>query len=77
MTYNGPRSGTLTCSGLIPQNAEFVFRDLPPIEMKFEYNSKIWSAQLQPGEGATQRLILRNISSGPQKKCIVHWSATR
>jgi hypothetical protein len=26
------------------------------------------------GEGQTQRLIVRNKSSGPQKRCVVHWS---
>jgi hypothetical protein len=77
ITYNGPRSGTLTCSGLVPQNAEFVFRNLPPVELKLEYDSKLWSARLLPGEGETQRLILRNISSGPQKKCAVHWSTVQ
>lgn len=74
LTYNGPRSGTLTCSGLVPQNAEFVFRNLPPVEIKLEYDARIWSARLQPGDGETQRLILKNISSGPQKKCAVHWN---
>jgi hypothetical protein len=74
--YNGVRSGTLTCTGgPVPQNAEFVFRNLPPMEMKLEYDSKIWNAHLVPGEGQTQRLILKNISSGPQKNCVVHWSA--
>jgi hypothetical protein len=75
--YNGARSGTLTCSGMIPQNAEFVFRNLPPVEMKLDYDTKIWNAHLVPGEGGTQRLILRNISTGPQKKCVVHWSASQ
>jgi hypothetical protein len=74
-TYNGARSGTLTCSGLIPQNAEFVFRNLPPMEMKLDYDTKMWNARLVRGEGETQRLILKNISSGPQKNCVVHWSA--
>lgn len=74
LTYNGPRSGTLTCSGLVPQNAEFVFRNLPPVEIKLEYDARIWSARLQPGDGETQRLILKNISSGPQKKRAVHWN---
>ncbi len=74
-TYNGARSGTLNCSGTIPQNAEFVFPGLPPFEIKLDYDTKTWHARLAPAEGGTQRLILRNISSGPQKKCIVHWSA--
>jgi hypothetical protein len=77
MTYSGAQSGTLTCGGLIPQNAEFVFRNLPRGELKLEYDTKNWNARLVPGNGATQRLILTNVSSGPQKKCVVHWSAIR
>jgi hypothetical protein len=73
--YSGPRSGTLESTApLIPQNAEYVFRDLPLVKMQLDYNSKIWDARLVPGEGQTQRLIVRNKSSGPQKRCVVHWS---
>jgi hypothetical protein len=76
-TDNGARSGTLTCGGVIPQNAEFVFRGLPPMQLKLDYDTRLWDARLVPGEGGTQRLILRNISSGPQKKCVVRWSAAQ
>jgi hypothetical protein len=73
--YNGPRSGTLESTGSpVPQNAEYVFRNLPPVKMQLDYDTKIWDARLAPGEGQTQRLILKNKSSGPQKHCVVHWS---
>jgi hypothetical protein len=51
-----------------------VFRDVPLVKMHLEYDMKIWDARLVPGEGQTQRLIVRNKSSGPQKRCVVHWS---
>jgi hypothetical protein len=75
LAYNGAKSGTLECTGNpIPQNAEYVFRNLPPVKMQLDYDTKIWDARLAPGENATQRVILRNKSSGPQKRCVVHWS---
>ena len=73
--YDGARSGTLECNGgPIPQNAEYVFRNLPPLRLQFDYDKKIWDARLAPGENQSQRLILKNKSSGPQKRCVVHWS---
>jgi hypothetical protein len=73
--YNGAMSGTLECSGSpVPQNAEYVFRNLPPLKMQLDYDQKLWEARLVPGENQTQRLILRNKSPGPQKRCVVHWS---
>ncbi|MGO9263154.1 MAG: hypothetical protein ACLQU1_43775 [Bryobacteraceae bacterium] len=73
--YWGARSGTLQSSGgPIPQNAEYVFRNLPLVKMQLDYDTKIWEARLVPGEGQTQRLLVRNISSGPQKRCVVRWS---
>ncbi len=75
LAYNGAKSGTLECTGNpIPQNAEYVFRNLPPVTMQLDYDTKIWDARLAPGEGETQRVILRNKSSGPQKRCVVRWS---
>ena len=72
--FSGARSGTLKCSGgPIPQNAEFVFRDLPLGNMQLNYDTKNWEARLVP-DGQTQKLILTNRSSGPQKRCTVHWS---
>lgn len=73
--YTGPRSGTLESNGSpIAQNAECVFRNLPPVKLQLDYDTKTWDARLTPGEGQTQRLILKNKSSGPQKRCVVHWS---
>jgi hypothetical protein len=72
--YNGAMSGTLECNGvLVPQNAEYVFRNLPLLKMQLDYNTKVWEARLAPGENQTQRLILKNKGSGPQKQCAVHW----
>jgi len=73
--YNGARSGTLESSGgPIPQNAEFVFRNLPLGKMQLDYDTKTWDARLAPGDGQTQKLIVRNKSSGPQKHCVVRWT---
>ncbi|MEO8051788.1 MAG: hypothetical protein ABI833_15320 [Acidobacteriota bacterium] len=70
----GPRSGTLECSGgQIPQNAEYVFHNLPPGTLQLDYDAKTWDARLVAGEGQTQRLILKNKSRGPQKRCMVQW----
>ncbi len=74
--YNGPKSGTLECGGgPIPQNAEYVFRNVPLAKMQLDYDKKTWDARLAPGDGQTQRLIVKNKSSGPQKHCVVHWTA--
>jgi hypothetical protein len=73
--YNGVMSGTLECTGgPVPQNAEYVFRNLPLLKIELDYDRKVWEARLAPGENQTQRLILKNKSSGPQKRCVVHWS---
>ena len=73
--YNGPMSGTLECSGApVPQNAEYVFRNLPAAKLRLDYDTKIWDARLAPIDGQTQKLILRNRSSGAQKHCTVHWT---
>ena len=73
--YNGPMSGTLECTGNpIPQNAEYVFRNLPLLKLQLDYDHKNWEARLIPGENESQRLILKNKSSGPQRRCVVHWS---
>jgi hypothetical protein len=75
LPYNGAKSGTLECTGSpIPQNAEYVFRNLPPVKIKLDYDTKTWDATLEPAEGPPQRLILTNKSSGPQRRCAVHWS---
>lgn len=73
-SYNGRMSGTLECTGSpVPQNAEYVFRNLPPVKLQLDYDQKVWEAHLSPSENQTQRLILKNKSSGPQKRCVVHW----
>jgi hypothetical protein len=73
--YSGPKSGTLECGGgPIPQNAEYVFRNVPPVKMQLDYDTKTWDARLAPGDGQTQKLVVRNKSSGPQKHCVVHWT---
>jgi hypothetical protein len=74
--YHEATSGTLECAGAsVPQNAEYVFRNLPPVQMQLDYDRKVWDARLTPAENQTQKLILKNKSSSPQKKCVVHWSA--
>jgi len=74
-SYNGPNSGTLECTGgPVPQNAEYVFRNLPSLRLNLDYDQKVWDARLTAGENQTQRLVLKNKSSGPQKRCVVHWS---
>ena len=76
--YNGPMSGTLECTGApVPQNAEYVFRNLPAAKLRLDYDTKIWDARLAPIDGQTQKLILRNRSSGAQKHCTVHWTVTQ
>lgn len=74
--YKGPMSGTLACSGgPVPRNAEYVFRNLPPVKLALDYDTRNWDARLTPGEGGTQKLIMKNKSPGPQKQCVVHWMA--
>ena len=73
--YDGPKSGTLECNGTpVPENAEYVFRNLPLVNLQLDYDTKIWEARLSPGEHQTQRLVLRNKANGPQKRCVVHWT---
>jgi hypothetical protein len=75
LAYDGAQSGTLESrGGPIPQNAEYVFRDVPLGKLQLDYDTKTWDARLAPGDGQTQRLIIKNKSSGPQKRCVVHWS---
>jgi hypothetical protein len=75
LPFDGAMSGTLECSGdPIPQNAEYVFHNVPTVKRRFEYDRKIWDVRLVPGDGDTQDLILKNKSSRPQKRCVVHWS---
>jgi hypothetical protein len=64
LTYSGPA---------VVQNGEVVFRNLPPVRLTLTYDQDVWDVRLSPGEGNTQRLILRNRTPGTQKKCIVNW----
>jgi len=74
-TYTGPTSGTFESQGEpIPQNAEYVFRNIPPGKLVLDFDTKHWEARLAPGEGQAQVLVLRNIGKGPQKRCVVHWT---
>ncbi len=77
-SYRGPRSGTLECAGAaIPQNAEYVFRNLPAAKLQLEYDRKIWDARLVPVDGQTQKLVLRNKAAGAQRRCTVHWTVSQ
>jgi hypothetical protein len=75
LPYSGPTSGTLKCSGgpILP-NAEYVFPDMPPGNIRLELDAKIWDARVVPGKGQLQDLILKNKGSSPQKRCTVHWN---
>jgi hypothetical protein len=44
------------------------------VKIQLDYDQKVWEGRLVPGENQSQRLILKNKSSGPQKRCVVHWS---
>ncbi|HWF07762.1 MAG TPA: hypothetical protein VG297_04820 [Bryobacteraceae bacterium] len=74
--YNGPHSGTLECRAgvVIPQNGEYVFRDLPPGKLQLDYDMKTWDVRIAPGDGGAQRLILTNKRPRQQKRCTVRWS---
>jgi hypothetical protein len=65
----------LTCPPNVPlvQNAEVVFRNLPPGRLALSFDEDVWEARFSPGEGNTQRIILRNKKPGVQKKCAVAW----
>ncbi|MGD1073753.1 MAG: hypothetical protein ABSB15_26885 [Bryobacteraceae bacterium] len=73
--YFGPRSGTFeSTGGPIPENTEYVFTNLPPVKLLLDFDTKHWDARLEPGEGQTQVLVLRNKGKGAQKRCVVHWT---
>jgi hypothetical protein len=73
--YTGPLSGTYeSTGGPIPQNGEYVFPNIPPVHLLLDFDTKHWEARIEPGDGQTQVLVLRNKGKGPQKHCVVHWS---
>ncbi len=72
--YQGARSGTFECTGApVPQNAEYVFRDVPLVKLRLDYDKKVWEGKLVPGDGQTQMLVLKNVGNGPRNRCVVHW----
>jgi len=73
--YRQAKSGKLQCGGgPVPTNADYVFRNLPLGKIQLDYDTRTWQARLVPSEGQTQKLVLKNISSDPQKRCVVHWT---
>jgi hypothetical protein len=73
--YAGPKSGTFESTGdPIPENGEYLFPNVPPVKLLLDFDTKHWEARLEPGEGQTQVLVLRNKGKGPQKRCVVHWT---
>jgi hypothetical protein len=73
--YTGPMSGTFESKGdPIPQNGECVFPNIPPVKLLLDFDTKHWEARLEPGDGNTQSLVMRNKGKGSQKKCVVRWS---
>ena len=68
-------TGALTYAGPpVVQNGEIVFRGLPPVKLRLDYDRTIWDGELSPDEQNTQRLILRNKKPGTQKNCVVRWA---
>jgi hypothetical protein len=73
-SYQSPVEGTSSCGGsVIPQNGEAIIPGLPSGKLELQYDTKTWEGHLQPVDGKSQRLILRNKKPGPQKKCVVSW----
>jgi hypothetical protein len=70
------KSDKMNCGGsVIVQNSERVFRNLP-LHIDLDYDKKKWKATLEPVDDQSQRLILKNISSGPLTDCKVKWTRT-
>ena len=77
LAYVGPKSGTFESSGgPIAGNSEYIFRNIPPGDLQLDYDTKIWDARIVPLEGQMRRLLVRNKSASPQKRCIVRWKVT-
>lgn len=67
--------GTLVCNGNpVPPDGEVVFRNVPAANRRFDYDRKIWTVRLEPGQGDTVNFVLRNKSSKTQRGCTVRWT---
>ena len=61
-THCSANNTCVECTGnAVPQNAEYVFRNLPALKLQLDYDHKIWESRLTPGENQTQRLILAHL----------------
>jgi hypothetical protein len=72
--YDGPSSGTFTYSGPpVIQNGEVVFRGLPAGQLQLTYDRSAWEGRLFPDGEGYQKIVLRSLKPGSQKKCEVKW----
>lgn len=72
--YMGPLAGTLTYRGPpVVQHGEIVFDHLPPTRLRLLYDTNAWDARLLPGTDGMQKVVLRSLKRGTQKKCVVRW----
>lgn len=73
-TVPGPRSGRLEYNGTpVPQNGEIVFSGIPAGKLRLDYDRSAWVAIIALGDDNTQRIILRSLKSGTQKKAWLIW----
>lgn len=73
--WTGPDSGQFDYSGPpVPQNGEVIFEPLPPGRVLLNYDQGKWSATLEPLGNGTQRLVMRSLKAGNQKKLRVRWA---
>jgi len=75
--YSGPSSGNLKYSGpAVIQNGEIVFRNLPDANLRLIYDRSAWDARLSPDGDGSQKLVMRSLKPGTQKKCEVKWEVS-
>jgi hypothetical protein len=75
--YNGPSSGNLKYSGpAVIQNGEIVFRNLPDTNLRLIYDRNAWDGRLSPDGDGSQKLVMRSLKPGSQKKCEVKWEVS-
>jgi hypothetical protein len=78
LAYSGPSTGRLSYDGdPVPQNGEIAFRNLPPGNLELQYDRTAWSHRLAPERDGTQRLVLRSLKPGTQRRVAVVWSIAR